>query len=303
MTHNFKALCPYKSSRSGPTPLFSSNIPPPPPHWNWGVACVMVHKFSRKRGYFWSVCLGRYPPTSLARGPPSLWKVIGKCRWTGYDFAGHQYWHRVSYRPNVVITIGTGYQIGLMWSSPLTQGIKIGLLGYGRLLRLSQDRMPIVFYDRPAIQAEAMTFFFFFFFFCLSAQHPQSDRILSEEYNILQQGICIWMFLVRYIVTGCIFRAPCAIWQGQVWPPPPAAPPYPVEKSSAPPPPDCHWRLYKYIIYIPTRRCAKMTSGRHPINEDLLYHGITGVARIFQQGSQSEGAKPGGGGGGTHVIW
>ena len=45
-------------------------------------------------------------------------------------------------RPNVVITIGTGYQIGLMWSSPLTQGIKIGL-------RLSQDRVPIVFYDRP----------------------------------------------------------------------------------------------------------------------------------------------------------
>ena len=29
-----------------------------------------------------------------------------------------------------------------MWSSPLTQGIKIGLLGYGGLLRLSQDRMP-----------------------------------------------------------------------------------------------------------------------------------------------------------------
>ena len=95
-------------------------------------------------------------------GAPPLLKVIGTCRWTGYDFAGHQYWHRVSNRPNVVITIDTGYQIGLMWSSPLTQGIKIGLLGYGGLLRLSQDRMPIVFYDRPAIQAEAMTFFFFF---------------------------------------------------------------------------------------------------------------------------------------------
>ena len=75
-------------------------------------------------------------------GAPPLLKVIGTCRWTGYDFAGHQYWHRVSNRPNVVITIGTGYQIGLMWSSPLTQGIKIGLLGYGGLLRLSQDRMP-----------------------------------------------------------------------------------------------------------------------------------------------------------------
>ena len=115
-------------------------------------------------------------------GAPPLWKVIGTCRWTGYDFAGHQYWHRVSNRPNVVITIGTGYQIGLMWSSPLTQGIKIGLLGYGRLLRLSQDRMPIVFYDRPAIQAEAMTFFFFFFLLVSSASPIRQG--ISEEYNI-----------------------------------------------------------------------------------------------------------------------
>ena len=77
-------------------------------------------------------------------GAPPLLKVIGTCRWTGYDFAGHQYRHRVSNRPNVVITIGTGYQIGLMWSSPLAQGIKIDLLGYGGLLRLSQGHIPIV---------------------------------------------------------------------------------------------------------------------------------------------------------------
>ena len=109
--------------------------------------------------------------------------MIGTCRWTGYDFAGHQYWHRVSNRPKVVITIGTGYQIGLMWSSPLTQGIKIGLLGYGGLLRLSQDRMPIVFYDRPAIQAEAMTFFFSFFFLLVSSASPIRQGI-SEEYNV-----------------------------------------------------------------------------------------------------------------------
>ena len=122
-------------------------------------------------------------PRGGGGGAPPLWKVIGTCRWTGYDFAGHQYWHRVSNRPNVVITIGTGYQIGLMWSSPLTQGIKIGLLGYGRLLRLSQDRMPIVFYDRPAIQAEARTFFFFFFFLLVSSASPIRQGI-SEEYNI-----------------------------------------------------------------------------------------------------------------------
>ena len=75
-----------------------------------------------------------------------------------------------------VINIGTGYQIGLMWSSPLAQGIKSAFLAMVDYFRLSQDRMPIVFYDRPAIQAEAMTFFFFFF--CLSAQHPQSDRYI-----------------------------------------------------------------------------------------------------------------------------
>ena len=162
-------------------------------------------------------------------GAPPLWKVIGTCRWTGYDFAGHQYWHRVSNRPNVVITIGTGYQIGLMWSSPLTQGIKIGLLGYGRLLRLSQDRMPIVFYDRPAIQAEAMTFFFFF---CLSAQHPQSDRVYPRS-TILQQGMHLNVFSKVYcdrVYFSCAERN----MTGSGFDPP-AAPPYPVEKSSAPP--------------------------------------------------------------------
>ena len=80
-----------------------------------------------------------------------------------------------------VINIGTGYQIGLMWSSPLTQGIKIGLLGYGGLLRLSQGHMPIVFYDRPAFQAEARTFFFFFL---LVSSAPPIRQGISEVCNI-----------------------------------------------------------------------------------------------------------------------
>ena len=183
--------------------------------------------------------MSAFPPG----GAPPLWKVIGTCRWTGYDFAGHQYWHRVSNWPNVVITIGTGYQIGLMWSSPLTQGIKIGL-------RLSQDRVPIVFYDRPAIQAEAMTFFFFFFFFFFACQLSipnQTGYIRGVQYC---NRVCIWMFLVRYIMTGCIFRAPSAIWQGQVLTPP-AAPPYPVEKSSAPPgfPTTFRYFLYFFLLF------------------------------------------------------
>ena len=56
--------------------------------------------------------------------------------------------------------------------------------------------MPIVFYDRPVIQAEAMTFFFFFFF-CLSAQHPQSDRVYPRS-TILQQGMHLNVFSKVY---------------------------------------------------------------------------------------------------------
>ena len=115
-----------------------------------------------------------------------------------------------------VISIGTGYQIGLMWSSSLTQGIKIGLLGYGGLLRLSQGHIPIVFYDRPAFQAEARTFFFFFF--GLSAQHPQSDRVYPRC-AILQQGMHLNVFSKVYcdrvyfscaerIMTGSGFDLP-----------------------------------------------------------------------------------------------
>ena len=121
-----------------------------------------------------------------------------------------------------VINIGTGYQIGLMWSSPLTQGIKIGLLGYGGLLRLSQGHMPIVFYDRPAFQAEARTFFFFFFF-SLSAQHPQSDRVYPRC-AILQQGMHLNVFSKVYcdrVYFSCAER----IMTGSGFDPPPSGTP------------------------------------------------------------------------------
>ena len=81
-----------------------------------------------------------------------------------------------------VINIGTGYQIGLMWSSPLTQGIKIGLLGWRTTSFITGYRMPIVFYDRPAIQAEAMTLSFFFP--CQLSIPNQTGYIRGEEYNI-----------------------------------------------------------------------------------------------------------------------
>ena len=77
----------------------------------------------------------------------------------------------------------------------------------------------------------------FFFFFCLSAQHPQSDRVYLRGVQYCNR-VCIWMFLVRYIMTGCIFRAPSAIWQGQVLtPPPPSGTPLSSWEVECPPPP------------------------------------------------------------------
>ena len=46
---------------------------------------------------------------------------------------------------------------------------------------------------------------------------------------------CIWKFLVRYIVTGCIFCAASGLRQGQV-PPPPSGTLYPVQSECPPPP-------------------------------------------------------------------
>ena len=135
------------------------------------------------------VCLTpRVPPP-----PPPLWKVIGTCRWTGYVFAGHQYWHRVSNRPNVVITIITGYQnrpsfiTGSRAHSVLWQGRDPGggddlfFLGGGGACQLSIAN--------------------------------ETGYIRGVQYC---NRVCIWMFWIRYIMTGCLFRAPSAIWQGQV---------------------------------------------------------------------------------------
>ena len=157
-------------------------------------------------------------------GAPPLWKVIGTCCWTGYDFAGHQYWHRVSNRPNVVITIGTGYQIGQMWSSPLTQDIKIGL-------RLSQDRVPIVFYDRPAIQAGAR----WPFFFACQLSIPNQTGYIVQYCN----RVCIWMFLVSLGILwqGVFFMRQAQYDRVRFWPPPPSGTPLSSWEVEVPPPP------------------------------------------------------------------
>ena len=99
--------------------------------------------------------------------------------------------------------------------------------------------------------------FFFFFFACQLSIPNQTGYIHGVQYC---NRVCIWMFLVRYIVTGCIFRAPSAIWQGQVLTPPQRHPPYLVEKSSAPPPPGksaylatgTDYSVYNRVAFPPT---------------------------------------------------
>ena len=132
-------------------------------------------------------------------------------------YCGHHHWHRVSNRPNVVITIDTGYQNRPSW--------------LWRTTCLSQDHMPIVFYDRPAIRAEARTFFF------LLVSSAPPIRQGYPRCAILQQGMHLNVFSKVYydrVYFSCAER----IMTGSGFdPPPPAAPPYPLEKSSAHPPP------------------------------------------------------------------
>ena len=67
--------------------------------------------------------------------------------------------------------------------------------------------------------------------------------------------VCIWTFLVRYIVTGCIFCAPSGLRQGSVLTttPTPAAP-LPSWNSSTPPPP-IFFPLSFLLFFFPKQVC------------------------------------------------
>ena len=123
-------------------------------------------------------------------------------------FCGHQYWHRVSCGPFAVINIGTGYLNRPNWL----------LAVYSVYHRVASQGFPAHnVYDRPAIWAPATV--------------QYCDRV------------CIWIFLVRYILTGCIFCAPSGLRQGQVFDPQRHPPVHmKVECPPPPPPPEssCH---------------------------------------------------------------
>ena len=167
-------------------------------------------------------------------GAPPLWKVIGTCRWTGYDFAGHQYWHRVSNRPNVghhhwhrvsnrsnvVITIDTGYQNQPSWQWQTTSFIT----GSHAHSVLWQARDPGGGDD------------FFIFFLGLSAQHPQLDRVYRRS-TILQQGMHFNVFSKVYCDRGVFFVRRAQYDRVRFWPPPPSGTPLSSWEVECPPPP------------------------------------------------------------------
>ena len=86
------------------------------------------------------------------------------------------------------------------------------LAGYSVYHRVASQGFPAHnVYDRPAIWAPATV--------------QYGDRV------------CIWTFLVRYIVTGCIFCAPSGLRQGQVFDPQRHPPPVHMKVECPPPPP------------------------------------------------------------------
>ena len=115
--------------------------------------------------------------------------------------------------PLAVINIGTGYLNRLNWL----------LAGYSIYHRVVSQGFPThnVYYRhyRVAIWAPATV--------------QYCDRV------------CIWKFLVRYIVTGCIFCAPSALRQGQVFDP----------QRHPPPPPGAQTHTH-YLACVSVRVCA-----------------------------------------------
>ena len=132
-------------------------------------------------------------------------------------------------RPNAVITIDTGYQNRPTWLWRTTLFITGS---HGCLTCFPANS--VLWQARDPSGGEDL--------FCFARQLStpnQTGYIRGVQYC---NRVCIWMFLVSYIVTGCISGAPRALTQGQVLtpPPPPAAPPYPVERRVPPPPPGLH---------------------------------------------------------------
>ena len=129
--------------------------------------------------------------------------MTGTCRWTGYDFA--------------VITIGTGYLNRPNWI----------LADYSVYHRVASQ--PTMFMTGPRSRHQRWCVRDATDFYECMMIH---SRMIVRPY---QYRVCKLKFLVRYIVTGCIFCAPSGLRQGQVFTLPAASPVH--LRGECPPPP------------------------------------------------------------------
>ena len=151
-------------------------------------------------GLFFSTSGVKSPGGGWGGGGTSILTVTG----TRYDFA--------------VITIDTGYLNRPNW-----------LLADDYVYHRVASQ-PTMFMTGPRSRHQR---------WCVRDHNMIHSRIDSPSVPRYQYRICIWKFLVRYIVTGCIFCAPSGLRQGQVFTPPSKW------ESSAPlpppPPPPSKW--------------------------------------------------------------
>ena len=122
----------------------------------------------------------------------------------------------------MVITIDTGYQNRPSWLWQTTSFI-------------TGSHAHSVFMTGPRSRRRRWLFFFFFVACQLSIPN-QTGYIRGVQYC---NRVCIWMFLVRYIVTGCIFVRRAQYDRVRFWPPQRHPPIQLRSRVPPPPPPGC----------------------------------------------------------------
>ena len=177
-------------------------------------------------------------------GALPLLMVVGTCRWTGYD--------------SLVINIDTGYLNRPNW---LLAGCSV----YHRVA--SQPTMfmtgPRSRHQRRCVR-DATDFEFFISFYC---------KTIGQ--GISEVWVCIWKFLVRYIVTGCSFCAPSGLRQGQVLTPP-AAPPTQLRGECPPPPRIPHGEAQIKISILHTMQTYSFKE-----NSDSATKGMNAILKVI----------------------
>ena len=186
------------------------------------------------------------PSKSPGGGALPLLKVVGTCRWTGYDFHGHQYWHRVSKSAQLatggLLRLSQGYFSGLpsrvpqptmsMTGSRSRHQRRVGVCGTWARVNMTSTRSQSRHQQRCVRDArrDATDFEIFISFYCNT-----TIRHVYPMGAILQQGMQMKVFGKEYcdrvyflcaerFVTGSGFepqRHPLTQFRGECPPPPP----------------------------------------------------------------------------------